>query len=155
MQLEEKISELVDSFLQETKDLFVIDIIIKGKAPMQKVLLLLDGDEGVSIEQCASVSRQLSAKLEELDLFDNPYQIEVSSAGLDSPLKLLRQYKKNVGRNLKITLTDDSVLEGELVAVDSNEVALQLKKTKKEKEPPLKKVAFSEIKTTFVTVSFK
>jgi ribosome maturation factor RimP len=153
--LEEKLTDIVNKYIAESEDLFLIKVIVKGKEPMQKVLVILDGDNGVSIDKCAEISRRLGAELEETNFFEHPYNIEVSSAGIDSPLEFKRQYAKNVGRNLKISLKEDATLEGKLLGVEENGITILKKKLKKEKQPQTLTVPFEEIKKTLVTVSFK
>ncbi len=64
--------------------------------------LLVDTDEGITIAQCAEVSRDLAARLDEFNVVAEPYELEVSSPGIDKPLRILRQYKKNVGRKFVV-----------------------------------------------------
>ncbi len=64
--------------------------------------LLVDTDEGITIAQCAEVSRELAARLDEFNVVSEPYELELSSPGIDKPLKILRQYKKNVGRKFVV-----------------------------------------------------
>lgn len=135
--------------------LFLLKVRIVGKEPMQKVLVVIDGDKGVTIDQCAGLGRKIGAELEEIELFSSAYHLEVSSAGVDTPLESRRQYVKNIGRNVKITLTDGNEIEGQLLEVLEETIELQLKKQKKEKEAQKMSVPFNEIKKTFVTISFK
>lgn len=154
--LEEKISEVVEDFLKEDKDLFLISVLVKGKEPKQKVLVIIDGDNGVNIDQCAAISRSLSHYLDENELIDSAYQLEVTSAGIDSPIQLPRQYRKNIGRGLKITMNDGSLLEGKLLDVAEGDILkVEVAAKKKKEAPSLVDVALEEIMKTFVTVSFK
>lgn len=153
--MEEKLTEIVNKYIADSEDIFLIKVIVKGKEPMLKVLVILDGDNGVSIDKCAEVSRKLGAELEEINFFENAYHIEVSSAGIDSPLESKRQYVKNVGRGLKISLKEDATLEGKLLSVEENGITVLKKKLKKEKEAQTLTIPFEEIKKTLVTVSFK
>lgn len=104
--LEIKIKNYVDDILTDESDLFLVGLSLKGNAGNRKLGIFLDGDDGISIDQCSSVSRQLASRLEEEDLIDGKYVLEVSSAGIDQPLTMLRQYKKNIGRSLKVQLED-------------------------------------------------
>lgn len=151
----DKIQTLVESILAEQEDLFLVDIIKKGNAQVGKVIVLLDGDQGISIEQCSKVSREVSRFIdEEIDL-DEPLTLEVSSAGLDHPLKLNRQYVKNIGKNVKVTLTDKSLVEGQLTKVDDKSIELEILIDKKKKTTEAKVLDFEEISKTIVLVSFK
>ena len=116
------------------------------------MIVLLDGDEGITIDQCSQVSRELSGLLEETDLIDGKYFLEVSSAGLDFPLQSIRQYYKNVGRSLKIDLADGSQVSGELKTVEDDKIVLE---EKVKKEVITHEINLSDIKKSMVLVSFK
>jgi ribosome maturation factor RimP len=161
MELRGKVEELVNKYL-ENPSLFIVEVIITGGGNMKKILILLDGDKGVTIAECASVSRRLGAELEELNLIDSPYLLEVSSAGLDQPLKLKRQYFKNKGRRLSIMLADESIKTGKLEEVKEDSILVTAEeKEKKSNGKPGKKIVlvpveipFSDIKKSSVLVSF-
>src|ERR1700748_1652538 len=104
---------MVQTLLADQQEYFLVDIRIK---PTNNVKVFLDGDKGISIETCVRYNRALYKKLEETALFpDGDFSLEVSSPGLDEPLKLLRQYKKNVGRQVELVLLDGSKKEGRLL----------------------------------------
>lgn len=145
---EERIKGLAQELLEEHKELFLVDVKVKGTVGNQKVLVFVDGDEGISIDQCGHVSRQLGTIIEELDLFGGKYTLEVSSPGLDFPLTLHRQYVKNVGREVLVELTDGMKFEGMLEKV--SEDAIELKSGKE-----TKLIALDQVKQTKVKVSFK
>jgi ribosome maturation factor RimP len=118
----------------------------------QKVSIYLDGDQGVSIEKCSKVSRQLAAKLEEEEFFDNPYTLEVSSYGVGKPLLLQRQYSNNIGRTLQVHLSnEEKVLEGKLVQVDESVITLEKTEKKKVVKTEIEK---ENISKSLVMVSF-
>lgn len=150
MGLMEDISRQVGEFL--AADQFLVEVILKGTT-QQKVLVLVDGDKGITIDDCAKVSRQLAAWLEEEDAIEGKYLLEVSSPGLDHPLKDKRQYYKNVGRKLRVTKVDDTVVEGKLNKVGENEVTLAVKPDKKKPEVDVT-LNFDDIAKTMVLVSF-
>jgi ribosome maturation factor RimP len=134
---------------------FIVEVIISGHAGSQKVLIILDGDDGISIEDCAEMSRKLSRILDESGLIDKHYLLEVSTPGLDQPLKLPRQYKKNLGRNLKVRLKDKTV-EGKLIDITSEGIEILFETGKgKQKEEKVENISFSQIEKAFVLVSFK
>jgi ribosome maturation factor RimP len=130
---------------------------------MQKVLILLDKDEGITIEECASVSRRLAAVLEAEETIEGSYNLEVSSPGLDQPLKIPRQYKKNVGRDLKVTLTDGETITGKLTAAEEDYIVLLPPAPKKKKKltegevevDPSVRIELSTINKAIIQVSFK
>src|SRR4030088_3520730 len=98
----ESIRKMIGEILVEEPVYFLVDLRIK---PTNNVKVFLDGDEGITIEKCVQVNRKLYKKLEESALFPGgDFSLEVSSAGLDEPLKSLRQYKKNIGRKVEIQL---------------------------------------------------
>ena len=137
-------------------DKFVVEVLISGKKIPKRVLVIVDGDRGVTIDDCAELSRALSKNLDERALFgDENYLLEVSTPGLDHPLKLKRQYYKNTGRSLKVT-TKERVVEGKLKEVTDDKIVLMLETgTGKKKEISETEIPFSEIDKTFVLVSFK
>ncbi|MFY0600393.1 MAG: ribosome maturation factor RimP [Cyclobacteriaceae bacterium] len=148
----EEIQSHIESLIADDTSLFIVDIELKGSFGNQRLVIALDGDEGVSIETCVSVSRQLSAYLEEKDLIEGKYNLEVTSAGVDQPLKSLRQYQKNIGRSLAVKFNDGERMEGELKEVSEVGVSLLIKEKKKEE---LITVNFEEIDSSKVLVSFK
>lgn len=154
-ELTESIKELAERHLKDDS-FFIVDVISKGVTGKTKILVLLDGDKGVNIDDCALLSRQLAEDIELEDLIDVAYILEVSSPGLDHPLSSIRQYLKNVGRRLKVKLTSGSMLEGALKAV--TEEAIVLAAERKENKKLLieeKQINFSEIEKANVLVSFK
>jgi ribosome maturation factor RimP len=143
--------------LLKSETLFIVDVVASLKRKPGKIMVALDGDEGVSIEDCAALSRSLSEALDAGTLVDDNYLLEVSTPGLDQPLKLHRQYKKNIGRILKVKLTEESKhAEGKLLAVTPTSITLSQKsgkgKTAEEKDLT---IPFTSIDKAFVTVSFK
>ena len=137
-------------------DKFVVDILVSGKKLPRKVLVIIDGDQGVTIDDCAELSRILSKQFDERSLFgDENYLLEVSTPGLDHPLKLKRQYYKNTGRNLRV-VGKETTTEGKLKEVTEDRIILlQEIGTGEKKETKEIEIPFSEIEKTFVTVSFK
>jgi ribosome maturation factor RimP len=154
MEVVEQIRSLVESNLTDTSQ-FVVDVAVKGHRGPTKVLIVIDGDNGVTIDDCANLSRELSRAFEDIQLFDDSYTLEVSTPGLDQPLRLQRQYTKNIGRKLKVVSTN-GVVEGKLVAVMDDKIILEQELIQgKQKAITNKEIAFSDIEKTFVLVSFK
>ena len=141
-----KLQEIVNPILEE-EGLFLVDIVVKGSTSSQKVIVLIDGDEGISIDQCGKVSRQLGSSIEEQDLIASRYTLEVSSPGLDFPLKIARQYGKNVGRILMIDLAEGEKIEGKLLAVNESGIRLEVKN--EEREYPFESIKQSKVKISF------
>lgn len=144
------IADFVSDIIADSPDLFVVEIRLKGDVRNQRLQVFLDGDEGVDIDKCASISRQLGARLEEHEVFDDKYFLEVSSPGLDMPLKMNRQYQKNIGRVLKIKTQAGEKVKGELVEITEGDVIKIMPESGEERALELK-----EIEEAKVTVSFK
>jgi len=135
---------------------FLVDLVVSSKQAPYKVTVILDGDRGITIDDCASVSRKLLGVLEEQGGIDDNFTLEVTTPGVDHPLKMKRQYVKNIGRVMKVQLIDKTVEVGKLVEV--NEEFLSLEREEKiGKVKDLKKITlpFSEIERAIVQVSFK
>jgi ribosome maturation factor RimP len=155
MELKEYISNLAQGFLPDDS-YYLVEVIIKGSDARQKVLVLIDGDNGVNIDVCASISRQIGHNLEENETIDKAYTLEVSSPGIDHPLLLTRQYKGRIGKRLKITLKTGDEVTGKLLTV-MEEFLIVLKETIKGKKTETEEIelTFNEIEKSFVLISFK
>ena len=119
--------------------------------------LLIDSDQGLTIETCARLSRLVSGELEEKEIMPDAYTIEVSSPGLDYPLSSKRQYMKNIGRDLKVNLSTDKEVVGKLLGVDDTGIKMLVRKKEKGKKATEEELAipFEEVKKSIVQVSFK
>jgi ribosome maturation factor RimP len=149
-----EIKKLAESFLKDQSH-FVVDVITSFRSNPKKLLVILDGDKGINIDDCAEVSRELSAALDTSNLVEGAFVLEVSTPGLDQPLKTKRQYQKNIGRNVKVKLKDRTV-EGKLAEVrDSDIEIIQQTGSGKKKEEKSVEIPMAEIEKTFVLVSFK
>jgi ribosome maturation factor RimP len=154
MELGEEIRRIISTTLADPNQ-FIVDVVVTGHKGPKKVLVVIDGDQGATIDDCANLSRELSKKFDDTQLFDENYLLEVSTPGLDQPLKLKRQYFKNIGRRVKVKLSE-SVAEGKLVDVNEDSIRIdQDIVTGKQKEIKTVEIPFSEIEKTFVIVSFK
>ncbi len=154
--LRQAIEELAEKHLPDESH-FVVEVKIEEKAGTTKLSILIDADQGVTIRACSKVSRAVSEELEAKELIGDAYVIEVSSPGLDFPLSSKRQYEKNIGRELKMTLASGTDVVGKLVEIDSEKVTLLVKKKEKGKKATEEEVVFpfAEIKKSIVQVSFK
>ena len=115
-----KIIKLVDEAILENQQLFLIDLIISSD---NKITVIVDGDNGVPLKECIRISRHIEHNLDR-DIID--FSLEVTSPGITEHLVNKRQYKKNLGRTLKIT-TELEKFEGQLTNVDENEVVIEWK----------------------------
>jgi len=155
MKLKELLTKLVESNLP-SQEHFLVDIILKGSDQQQKVIVLLDGDNGVIVDDCAKVSRAMGASLEEDDPFPGKYTLEVSSTGLDHPLTLKRQYLSRIGKELALTLKGGEELKGKLLKVENNEIVIdKILKVKKKITTEETNVPLENIVKAMVQVSFK
>ena len=160
MTIKEHLEVLLNPMLEEGS-FFLVDIIIKPSKVSQKITILVDSDEGITIQECTSISRRLAKQLEELEVFSEAYTLEVSSPGLDQPINLLRQFQKNLGRNLKVTLKTGEVISGTLLEANEETVKLQLPLPKKKTKVPmdeaslLKEINRNDISKAMIEISFK
>ena len=144
-----KIAEYVEDFLQGT-DKFLVEALLK---PGNRVYVFIDGDHGVTIDDCVKVSRMLEKSL---DRETEDFELNVSSAGADQPLRMPRQYPKNIGRSLHIKLADEKELKGKLMSTDENGITLLTEGDKKKKIAPVETyILFQSIVETKVIISFK
>lgn len=152
--IEARVRQLVEEKIEDRPDLFLVKVTY---SPNGKVSVLMDGDSGITIKDCAAISRHVGYHLEEEDLIQNSYQLEVSSPGLDQPLVMARQFEKNVGRNIRITLHDGEKIEGKLIKYDPYSLTLEKKSKEKGNKPKLTEelVPVTNIKETKVLISFK
>ncbi len=147
------IQEMVEQILAEEPVYFLVSVKIK---PTNNVKVYVDGDEGITIEKCIQINRALYKQLESSGLFPgNDFSLEVSSPGLDEPLVLHRQYKKNIGRLIEVQLPEGPVIAGKLLAV--NDEAIEVEETKgknKKKETIHHTFTFAQIKQVKVQIVF-
>jgi len=154
MTFREKVIDLLNEGLQEKPSIFLIDLTITDAF---KIIVTLDGDNGVVLQDCIDVSRSIEHNL---DREEQDFSLEVASVGVGSPLKLVRQYKKNIGRMLIVKLAE-STIEAELVDANDEFITLawearEPKKLGKGKETVQKRqeIPYTDIKEAIVTVIF-
>ncbi|PHQ31126.1 ribosome assembly cofactor RimP [Leeuwenhoekiella nanhaiensis] len=119
--LKERVKELLDEAFEEYNSLFLIDFTVKGA---NEIRVVIDGDEGVTVQDCMNVSRKVEHNL---DREEEDFSLEVMSAGATEPLINKRQYKKNIGRDLEVKLEDGSKVAGTLDAADDEKISLSWK----------------------------
>ena len=151
MALIENISEIATTILQSI-DGYLVDVNVHGEKGGSIVEVFVDTDKGVTADECAQVNRYVSSELEKQNLIPGRYRLEVSSPGLDRPLKTIRQYKKNIGRKVKIVSSvDDQKNAVEGIIQNVNDTTLTL--TTKEKQE--KSFALDDIREAYVLPQFK
>ncbi|WP_167598154.1 ribosome assembly cofactor RimP [Leeuwenhoekiella sp. ZYFB001] len=116
--LKEKVTALLQEAFEEYENLFLIDLKIKGN---NEIVVVIDGDQGVTVQDCINVSRKVEHNL---DREEEDFSLEVMSAGATEPLINTRQYKKNEGRDLEVVLQDGSKITGNLIQVHDEGIVL-------------------------------
>ncbi|MBL4709465.1 MAG: ribosome assembly cofactor RimP [Flavobacteriales bacterium] len=149
------IEELVKEKIADT-EYFIVDIIISSS---NQIRVEIDGNEGVNINDCVQISRHIEASFdrEEVD-----FELTVSSAGMDQPFKILRQYQRYLGREVEIKTTKGEKLKGKLIS--ANEERVEIETSRKERIEKKKKkqliienqlIPMEQVKETKVVISFK
>lgn len=153
MDLEAEIRKIAEEKLTDGQ--FVVDIVVTSRKGPKKVMVIADADQGFSIDDCAEMSRHLSKILDERNLIEDSYMLEVTTPGVDFPLKLNRQYRKNIGRSLKVKSKNGTV-EGKLTLVSDDSITLEKETgSGKKKEISSLIIPIADIDKAFVLVSFK
>lgn len=154
MQVEKRVTALVEEKISDRPELFLVEV---RMLPNNKLIIHVDGDEGISIQDCAAISRHVGFHLEEENTIEKAYNLEVSSPGVGEPLKLKRQYQKNIGRDLSVKLADGQIKEGKLLSLDETSFSIEEKVKEKGKKAQLVETSlnFDHILETKVLISFK
>ena len=155
MDFRAKVEQLVHEFLETRKDLYLVDLKISAG---DDITVILDGDEGLSLQDCLDASRAIEFNL---DREEHDFSLQVMSPGLSEPLKLPRQFKKNMGREIEVLLNSDEKIQGEVVAVDEDKVTIVLRYRRpkligkgKEDVVENKEIPYTEIKKALVVIKF-
>ncbi|HWW42658.1 ribosome assembly cofactor RimP [Pedobacter sp.] len=154
MQVEKRVKELVEEKIADRPELFLVEV---KMLPNNKLIIQVDGDEGISIQDCAAISRHVGFHLEEENAIEQAYNLEVSSPGVGEALKLTRQYHKNIGRDLSVKLTGGDKKEGKLLSVGENSLTIEEKVKEKGKKVQLVEntIGLENITEVKVLISFK
>ena len=134
-------------------DIFFVDMKVK---PTNNIKIFLDADSGLGIEKCIRINRRLYKQVEEMGFFpEGDFSLEVSSPGIGEPLKMLRQYVKNIGRNVEVTMNDDNIKEGTLLEATEEKITIEYTEGKNKKAVVTKlPILFTDIKQTVVQIKF-
>ncbi len=158
MQTEDRLAALLTEKFQEEDfaDCFLIELTISAS---KKVEVIIDSDSGLTFKKCQRISRYLEQHLDEEGWLGEKYIMEVSSPGVDRPLKFHRQYVKNIGRQVEVKLLEDQVETGLLTAVHEESIDLEQKVRRQEGKRKktvieTRSIPFSDIKQTKVKISF-
>jgi ribosome maturation factor RimP len=155
-----QIEAIVLDVLNTEPNYFLVEARIK---PTNNVKIFIDGDQGITIEKCVQFNRTMYKKIEEANIFPpGDFSLEVSSPGLDEPLKLHRQYKKNIGRFIEVLLQDGTRKEGRLLEVSEDGIIVEEKLGKKSEHGRIARNSaienhtylFNNIKSTKIQVVF-
>jgi len=151
----EKIEEIIKPKIDE-EGIFLVDVAVSSS---NKISVFIDGDKGVTIDQCIALSRFIE---QNLNRDEDDYELDVSSAGLDLPLKVLKQYIKNIGRTVDIVLTGGQKFTGKLVNANAEGIDLEIEKNvmldgKKRKQlvAEIMPLTYANIKSTKIVISFR
>jgi ribosome maturation factor RimP len=155
MAFSNKVEELLGVFLEVREDLFLIELKV---SPTNDIIVIIDGDNGVTLQDCLDASRSIENNL---DREDQDFSLQVHSFGLSESLRNERQYRKNVGRELDVYLIDGTEISGELIKTTEDTITLLLK-YRKPKEIGKGKVdgeeeneiEYKNIKKTLVKIKF-
>ena len=145
------VTQLIEERIEGT-DIFIVDVDISAG---NKISITLDADEGLSIEKCMSVSRNVEHNL---DREEEDFSLEVASFGLSNPLQMPRQFQKYIGKKVVVVTNEMKKLEGTLLTFDDNGLDIELELTKKQikaKVEPKINISFDEVKETKAAISFK
>lgn len=149
----QRIEQLTNQILSNEPEYFLVSLRIK---PTNNVRVYLDGDAGLAIEKCVSFNRQLYKLIDEAGLYPaGEFSLEVSSPGVDEPLKMHRQYSKNIGRLVEVIFTDGTKKEGKLVQAAEEDIIIE-ETTGKGKKAVTRQIVipFNNIKITTVQIQF-
>jgi ribosome maturation factor RimP len=149
----QKTERFVTEVLASEPEYFLVEVKVK---PTNNIKVYIDGDKGIPIEKCVYFNRQLYKKIDEAQMFpEGDFSLEVSSPGVDNPLKLYRQYLKNIGRNVEVMFNDGSKKEGKLLQATNEDIILEQTSGKgKKTEKQQLVIPFSNIKITTVQIQF-
>jgi ribosome maturation factor RimP len=147
------ITALAEKTVSAFEGIFLVQVKVK---PTNNIKVFVDGDSGVTIETCVKINRSLYKTIEELGWYpEGDFSLEVSSPGVDEPLKLYRQYKKNIGRTVALTLSNEDKLTGKLTAANEEGIVIDYTEGKGKKAIAHSRVlAFEEIKQAVVQITF-
>jgi ribosome maturation factor RimP len=142
----QKIAEIV-----ERKGFFPVEVIIRGTPSKRVIEVFIDGEKDVTADDCANVSREINSEFENLPEAGNDYRLDVSSPGVDKPLKFLKQYPKHIKRNFEVLYKsgeETRKISGKLIDVEKEDLTFLCKNAGEVK------IKFNNIKKAKVTVSF-
>jgi len=155
MILKETVIQIVENYLADT-DYYLVDVKV---AADNRISVEIDSFEGVSIDFCAELNKHIEAQF---DREVEDFELEVSSAGLTEPFKVIKQYEKNIDNEVEVLAKTGKKFNGILAEVRENEFVLEIEKLEKQEGSKRKKTVieqltftYEEIKTTKYIIRFK
>jgi ribosome maturation factor RimP len=147
----ETVQKLLEPLLFD--DIFLVEIKIK---PINNIKIYLDADSGLGIEKCIKINRALYRIMEEMAIYpDGDFSLEVSSPGIDEPLRHKRQFAKNIGREVEVQMNDGTVKTGKMLSATDEEINIEYTEGKNKKAVTHNvSIPFTDIKQTTVQVKF-
>ena len=155
MILKETVYQIVEDYVAD-KNYYLVDVKI---TPDNRIFIEIDSFDGVSIEFCMELNKYVESQL---DREVEDYELEVSSAGLTEPFKVLKQYEKNIGNEVEVLTKAGLKINGILTEVHETEIVLEIEKLEKPEGAKRKilvsellKFSYEDIKTTKYIIRFK
>lgn len=147
-----KIRELAEAVILPDTDCFLVDVKLK---PGNNIQVFVDADAGLPLSRCISYNKAIYKLIEEANLFaEGDFELEVSSPGLEEPLKLSRQYQKNLGRLVEVVLKDGRKIAGKLIGAGEQVQVEETKGKGKKQEVLQHTLSFDDIKSTKIQIVF-
>lgn len=152
MKMEETLVNWLNDFIKDT-DLFLV---YHKVTPTNNYKFYIDGDTGFSLEKSIEINRKMRRYIEDEGFYpEGNFSLEVSSPGLDEPLKMLRQYKKNIGRLVRIEMLEDEIeIEGRIKEATEDCLTIETKGTKKEVKQTTE-IKYTDMKQATIQIEFK
>ena len=151
----QKVERLINEAIEVNQSLFLVEW---SMGVGNKILVCVDGDEGVSLKECIRISRHIEHNLLEVDVERN-FSLEVTSPGVGNPIHLVRQFKKNIGRSLEVITQNNEKFEGILTLADEEKIVLEWEAKEKkaigkgnQKVIKTKKILYTEIKNARIII---
>ena len=150
MEITDRVAQITDSYLKE-RDIEIVDIIYRREQPGMVLRVLIDKPEGVTVSDCEEFNNFLSSQLDKEDAIQDRYTLEVSSPGLDKPIKTDRDFERSMGKSLEITTYDrideKKAHEGTLIGMDKENIVIEYAGTST--VIPRNKIALARLKIEF------
>lgn len=145
---ESTVKRLIEEKLEGT-DKFIVSVRVM---PTNRIRVYIDAVDGLDVQDCVNVSRHIEGSF---DREVEDFELEVSSPGLTEPFQHPLQYKKNVGREVKVVTNDGQNIKGKLTEFDGESIIIEPERKKKKEESGSMSIPLSEIKEAKTVISFK